>query len=84
MIPGLMKLEPDVLAVTGDHSTPCLLKGHSWHPNPLLLLSPYVRVDDTTRFSEAECARGGVGRHPAVDLMPLLLANALKLEKYGA
>ena len=84
MIPGLLELKPDVIAVTGDHSTPCLMKGHSWHPNPLLLRSPYVRVDETTRFTESECGRGGLGRHLAVDLMPLMLANALKLEKFGA
>ena len=84
MIPGLVKLKPDVVAVTGDHSTPCLLKAHSWHPNPLLLWSRYVRSDQSRHFTEAECARGGLGRHPAVDLMPLLLANALKLEKFGA
>ncbi len=83
-IPALKELNPDVIAVTGDHSTPCLLKGHSWHPNPLLLWSPYVRVDAATRFSERECAHGGLGRLPAVEVMPLLLANALKLEKYGA
>ncbi|MEA1926929.1 MAG: 2,3-bisphosphoglycerate-independent phosphoglycerate mutase [Candidatus Auribacterota bacterium] len=83
-IPGLLELKPDVIAVTGDHSTPCLLEGHSWHPNPLLIRSKYVRTDQSRHFTEAECARGGLGRHPAVDLMPLMLANALKLEKYGA
>jgi 2,3-bisphosphoglycerate-independent phosphoglycerate mutase len=84
MIPGLLELKPDVIAVTGDHSTPCLMKGHSWHPNPLLLWSRYVRTDQSQHFTEAECARGGLGRHPAVDLMPLMLANGLKLEKFGA
>ncbi|MDP8215280.1 MAG: 2,3-bisphosphoglycerate-independent phosphoglycerate mutase [Candidatus Euphemobacter frigidus] len=84
MIPGLIELEPDVIAVTGDHSTPCLLKGHSWHPNPLLLWSKYVRRDGLKHFTETDCARGGLGRHPAMDVMPLLLANALKLEKFGA
>jgi len=84
MIPGLIKLRPDVIAVTGDHSTPCLLKAHSWHPNPLLIWSRYVRSDPSKHFTEAECARGGLGRHPAMDLMPLLLGNALKLEKFGA
>ena len=80
----LLKLDPDVVAVTGDHSTPCRLKAHSWHPNPLLLWSKNVRTDDTEHFSEAECARGGLGRLAACEVMPLLLANALKLEKFGA
>jgi len=84
LLPRLLELKPDVLAVTGDHSTPCLLKGHSWHPNPFLLSSPYVRVDETNAFSEAQCARGGLGRFPAEESIALLLANALKLEKFGA
>src|SRR4030042_3230540 len=61
-IPDLLALNPDVIAVTGDHSTPALLKGHSWHPNPFILYSPYERVDDVTEFAEAACARGGLGR----------------------
>jgi len=80
LIPVLLELKPDVIAVTGDHSTPCLMKGHSWHPNP----SRYVRTDQSRHFTESECTRGSLGRHPAVDLMLLLLANALKLEKFGA
>ncbi len=83
-LPRLGALEPDVIAITGDHSTPCLLKSHSWHPNPFLLWSKYVRVDDETVFTEAACGRGGLGRHLSVEVMPLLLANALKLEKFGA
>ena len=84
LLPRLLELKPDVLAVTGDHSTPCLLKGHSWHPNPFLLSSPFVRVDEAGAFSEAQCLRGGLGRFPAEEAMALLLANALKLEKFGA
>jgi len=83
-LPVLLDLSPDVIAVTGDHSTPCELASHSWHPNPFLISSKYVRRDDTRRFSEAECARGVLGRHPATDALPLMLANALKLEKFGA
>jgi 2,3-bisphosphoglycerate-independent phosphoglycerate mutase len=83
-LPRILELKPDVLAVTGDHSTPCLLKAHSWHPNPFLLRSPYVRADETAAFSEEACVRGGLGRFPAVEAMALMLANALKLEKFGA
>ena len=83
-LPRLLALKPDVIAVTGDHSTPAVLKGHSWHPNPLLIRAATVRRDGSTRFSEAECQHGGLGRLPALEVMPLLLAHAQKLEKFGA
>ncbi|HIH96870.1 MAG TPA: 2,3-bisphosphoglycerate-independent phosphoglycerate mutase [Thermoplasmata archaeon] len=83
-IPQLLDLKPDVLAITGDHSTPSLLKSHSWHPNPLLLCSERCRTDDVKKFSEKECIRGGLGIFHSVELMPLMLANALKLQKFGA
>jgi len=83
-IPEVLNLKPDVLVVTGDHSTPAILKGHSWHPNPFILFSPYVRVDEVDKFSEKACAQGGLGRFLAVDVLPLMMANALKLKKFGA
>jgi len=83
-VPKLMELKPEVIAVTGDHSTPSVLSSHSWHPNPFMLFSNYIRVDQTKRFTESECARGGLGRFPATSEIPLLLANGLKLNKYGA
>lgn len=83
-IPVLLELDPDVIAVTGDHSTPALLKGHSWHPNPFMLCSRYERIDDVRAFTEAACAKGGLGRFLAVYEMPLMLAAALKLGKFGA
>jgi len=84
LIPSLMVLQPDVVAVTGDHSTPALLKSHSWHPVPALVWSKYSRADAAVAFSEKECARGGLGNFHATDLMPLLMANALRLAKFGA
>lgn len=83
-IPEVLALKPDVLVVTGDHSTPALLKGHSWHPNPFMLFSKYIRVDEVEQFNEKECVKGGLGRFPAVDILPLMMANALKLRKFGA
>ncbi len=80
----LISLEPDVVVVTGDHSTPALLKGHSWHPVPILLYSKWCRPDRVSQFSESACVSGGLGRFPATQIMPLAMANALKLTKFGA
>ncbi|UCG55067.1 MAG: 2,3-bisphosphoglycerate-independent phosphoglycerate mutase [Dehalococcoidia bacterium] len=84
LLPNFLKLEPDVIVVTGDHSTPATLKGHSWHPVPVLLHSRYCRPDLVSSFSERECINGGLGRIPATDIMLLAMANALKLDKFGA
>ncbi len=83
-LPRLMELEPEVLVVTGDHSTPALLKGHSWHPSPLLLRSRRERSDGVESFGETACLRGCLGVFSAVELLPLMLANAGRLEKFGA
>jgi len=83
-LPRLIELNPDVIIVTADHSTPAVLKGHSWHPVPFLLCSKLCRPDGVVEFSERECISGALGRFPATDVMPLALANALKLKKFGA
>lgn len=83
-IPRLLALKPEVLAVTSDHSTPCLLKSHSWHPNPFLLHSRTAQQDEVNTFSEIQCASGYLGRFPALNTMTLLMAHAEKLKKYGA
>ncbi|BCP97158.1 putative 2,3-bisphosphoglycerate-independent phosphoglycerate mutase [Thermus thermophilus] len=84
LLPEILALGPDVLAITGDHSTPALLKAHSWHPVPLLLKAPYLRADEARRFTEREAQRGSLGHLRGMELMPLLLAHAGKLLKYGA
>ncbi len=83
-VPRLTKLNPDVIVITGDHSTPALFRGHSWHPVPVLLYSRWCRPDKAGKFSETACLSGGLGRIPATQIMPLAMANALKLTKFGA
>jgi 2,3-bisphosphoglycerate-independent phosphoglycerate mutase len=85
VLPRLLANEPDVIVVTGDHSTPAAMKLHSWHPVPVMIYSTVCRPDDVTVFSESACVTGALGpRMRAVDLMPLALANAGRLEKFGA
>ena len=84
IIPEITALKPDVIVVTGDHSTPAMIKGHSWHPVPVLIYSEWCRADNVEQFNESACTSGGLGRIPATDIMPLAMANALKLNKYGA
>ena len=84
LMPRLMALKPDVMIVSGDHSTPAVLKGHSWHPVPTLLYGKYVRADGIAEFGERACARGGLGVLPAKDIMPLALANAQRIEKFSS
>jgi len=83
-IPEIMKLSPDVLAVTGDHSTPASYASHSWHPVPLLLVSKWTRISGVAGFGEGECAKGNLGRSPSLYLTSLLLAHAERLDKFGA
>ena len=73
-----------VIAVTGDHSTPSVLKTHSWNAVPFVLRSRYEAPDAVEQFTERACQRGTLGRFPAQQVMLMLMANALKLEKYGA
>jgi 2,3-bisphosphoglycerate-independent phosphoglycerate mutase len=84
VLPRIQALKPDVLVVTGDHSTPSKMKSHSWHPVPTLLAAETCRPDACTRFGEQECLRGGLGQFPAKYLMTLAMAHAGRLEKYGA
>lgn len=83
-IPKIMELNPDVLVVTGDHSTPAKMKSHSWHPVPTLLVAENCRFDGSTEFGESSCRIGGLGHFEAKYLMPMALAHAGRLEKYGA
>jgi len=84
VLPEILGLGPDVVIVTGDHSTPALWRSHSWHELPVLLWSRYVRPDGVTAFGERPCMAGGLGHIHHVDLMGLAMAHAGRLTKFGA
>ncbi|MBI5383984.1 MAG: 2,3-bisphosphoglycerate-independent phosphoglycerate mutase [Verrucomicrobia bacterium] len=83
-LPILLEKKPDVLAITGDHSTPCAIKGHSWHPQPVLLHSAYSGSDKLERFTETGANLGSLGIFEAKYLIRLMQANAKMFDKFGA
>jgi 2,3-bisphosphoglycerate-independent phosphoglycerate mutase len=86
VIPRMLELKPSVFVVTGDHSTPAVLRSHSWHPVPVLLWAPGTTRcnSDVTGFGETQCLRGSLGQFQASYLMRLVTAHALRQTKYGA
>ena len=83
IINDIYSLNPQALIVTGDHSTPCSLKGHSWHPVPLLIVTKTGETDGLV-FHEKNCIQGSVGTIYSKELMSLALAHGTRLDKYGA
>jgi 2,3-bisphosphoglycerate-independent phosphoglycerate mutase len=84
VLPEILALEPDVIMITGDHSTPAKLKSHSWHELPVLFWAEDIRPDNVTQFGERPCMMGGLGHIRHVDLLPLAMAHARRLTRYGA
>ena len=83
-LPSVLDLEPDVLLIAGDHSTPATMAAHSWHSVPFLLHSRWVRGQAESTFDEVSCARGELGTFPAKEALPLAMAHAGRLAKFGA
>ncbi len=83
-INALVELEPDVLMIAGDHSTPSVMGAHSWHPVPFMLRSRWARPDDCDMFNEVGLLKGGLGTFPAREALSLALAHAGRLKRYGA
>lgn len=83
-LPDILALKPDVIAITGDHSTPSVYRAHSWHPVPVVMSGKYVRPDSVTTFGETAALSGGLGRFEGHYLINELLAAAGKIAKYGA
>ncbi|MEX1184799.1 MAG: phosphoglycerate mutase, partial [Gemmatimonadota bacterium] len=84
LIPRVEALKPDVILITGDHSTPSQMQAHSWHAVPVMIVSPWTRPQPDATFGERSCARGELGVVPGRELMTLALAHAGRLAKYGA
>ena len=84
LIPQVTALEPDVLVVTADHSTPATMGRHSWHPVPVMLAAATAKLDSVSSFDEYACIHGSLGTRPGTHLMGLALANAGRLKKFGA
>ncbi len=84
VFPDIVSLRPDVLIITGDHSTPSALKSHSWHELPVLIWAADIRPDAVSGFGERQCMAGGLGHIRHTDLMPLAMAHADRLTKFGA
>jgi 2,3-bisphosphoglycerate-independent phosphoglycerate mutase len=84
LLPAILALQPDVILITGDHSTPAALKSHSWHELPVLLAARYIRPDSVTQFGERPCMAGGLGHIHHTDLIPLAMAHAGRFTKFGA
>ena len=83
-LPSLLAADPDVLLITADHCTPPSLKAHSWHTVPVLMKAPHLRGGDGAPFDEVHCRSGQIGTIYAKQLIPLAMAHAGKLEKFGA
>ncbi|MGL6196421.1 MAG: 2,3-bisphosphoglycerate-independent phosphoglycerate mutase [Thermoguttaceae bacterium] len=84
VIPRIMELKPACLVVTGDHSTPAKMASHSFHPVPTLIVSDLARTDACQTFGETAANCGGLGHFEAMYLMPLAMAHANRLGKFGA
>ena len=84
VVPAIEALGPAALVVTGDHSTPAKMASHSFHPVPTMIVSDLARTDACTAYNETEANKGGLGHFQAIYIMPLAMAHAGRLEKYGA
>ncbi len=82
-IPQIRELKPDVFMVAGDHATPAIMAGHSWHPVPFMVHSKLTLGEGVSAFTERSCAQGSIGRIPATQIMLMALAHAGKLSKFG-
>ena len=83
-IPRMLDQRPDVFIVTGDHSTPAIMRSHSWHSVPTIVSSEWALPGATKEFSERACQYGTIGTIPATSLLALALAHAGRLSKFGA
>ena len=61
------------IVVSGDHSTPCINKSHSDDPVPVLVSGNSVKKDGTTRFTEEQAKKGGMGLLAGADVIKMAI-----------
>ena len=84
VIPDILALNPGVLIVTGDHSTPAKMRSHSYHPVPTLFWGADVMQDGVTTFGERASERGAMGIFHATEMIPWAMGFAGRLKRFGA
>ena len=71
------------IVLTADHSTPLSIKQHSADPVPIAILGD-VRADDVKRFTERDCAKGGLNRICGINLMDIIMDLSNRSKLFGA
>jgi len=72
--------EKVVVMISADHSTPCINKGHSDHPVPLLISGNKIKNDNSQRFTESDGEKGDIGLLQGAQVVSTAL-ETIKLQK---
>lgn len=68
------------IVISADHSTPCINKGHSDDPVPVLVSGDFIKKDGTTRMTEEQAKKGSIGLLQGADVVTTAL-NLIKFQK---
>ena len=69
-----------VVMISADHSTPCIYKGHSDDPVPLLISGNMIENDNAQRFTETESKNGSIGLIEGAQVVETAI-KIIKLQK---
>lgn len=58
------------IIISADHSTPCINKGHSDDPVPILVSADFIQNDGTTRMTEEQAKKGSIGLLQGAEVVP--------------